>query len=209
MCIWCPRILQADILAQASLTAKIHAGSPTETLLRLLLPPSDKVHDGSWNQKLSTASVRIIHRITQSVGTTIGVSKGQGRNQHELMTRAYLEFLVEGDWRWFIWLCCWFVIIILCVCVYVCVCVCVCHAILWQTQIVHPAIPCLSTCKCSCNQRKLWRWCGAACTFPLPGSASLTGPGRGVTRSPSAAQSMEFHHNPTHDRHMLCCYNNG
>ena len=37
----------------------------------------------------NTAAVRIIHRITQSVGATGGVYKGQGRNQHELMTRAY------------------------------------------------------------------------------------------------------------------------
>ena len=67
------------------------AGSPTETLLRLLLPLSDKVHETFQHkvQKLSTASVRIIHRITQSVGATGGVYKGQGRNQHELMTRAY------------------------------------------------------------------------------------------------------------------------
>ena len=67
------------------------AGSPTETLLRLLLPLSDKVHETFQRnvQKLSTASVRIIHRITQSVGATGGVYKGQGRNQHELMTRAY------------------------------------------------------------------------------------------------------------------------
>ena len=67
------------------------AGSPTETLLRLLLPLSDKVHETFRRnvQKLSTASVRIIHRITQSVGATGGVYKGQGRNQHELMTRAY------------------------------------------------------------------------------------------------------------------------
>ena len=36
-----------------------------------------------------TSAVRIIHRITQSVGATGGVYKGQGRNQHELMTRAY------------------------------------------------------------------------------------------------------------------------
>eukprot|EP00399_MALV-I-05_sp_L67-4_P000044 gene44-biopygen218 len=36
-----------------------------------------------------TLAVRIIHRITQSVGATGGVYKGQGRNQHELMTRAY------------------------------------------------------------------------------------------------------------------------
>ena len=67
------------------------AGSPTETLLRLLLPLSDKVHETFRRnvQKLSTASVRIIYRITQSVGATGGVYKGQGRNQHELMTRAY------------------------------------------------------------------------------------------------------------------------
>ena len=67
------------------------AGSPTETLLRLLLPLSDKVHETFRRnvQKLSTASVRIIHRITQSVGATGGVYKGQGRNRHELLTRAY------------------------------------------------------------------------------------------------------------------------
>ena len=67
------------------------AGSPTETLLRLLLPLSDKVHQTFHNniQELNTAAVRIIHRITQSVGATGGVYKGQGRNQHELMTRAY------------------------------------------------------------------------------------------------------------------------
>ena len=67
------------------------AGSPTETLLRLLLPLSDKVHETfRCNvQEPNTAAVRIIHRITQSVGATGGVYKGQGRNQHELMTRAY------------------------------------------------------------------------------------------------------------------------
>ena len=67
------------------------AGSPTETLLRLLLPLSDKVHETfRCNvQEPNTAAVRIIHRITQSVGATGGVYKGQGRNQHELMTSAY------------------------------------------------------------------------------------------------------------------------
>ena len=67
------------------------AGSPTETLLRLLLPLSDKVHETSRcsSQELSSAAVPMIHRITQSVGATGGVYKGQGRNQHELMTRAY------------------------------------------------------------------------------------------------------------------------
>ena len=67
------------------------AGSPTETLLRLLLPLSDEVHQTFHNslQELKFVAVRIIHRITQSVGATGGVYKGQGRNQHELMTHAY------------------------------------------------------------------------------------------------------------------------
>ena len=67
------------------------AGSPTETLLRFLLPLRAEVHSTSHctDQELASAAVRSIHRITQSVGATGGVYKGQGRNQHELMTRAY------------------------------------------------------------------------------------------------------------------------
>ena len=67
------------------------AGSPTETLLRLLLPLSDKVHKASCNtsRRLDAIAIQMIHRITQSVGATGGVYKGQGRNQHELMTRVY------------------------------------------------------------------------------------------------------------------------
>ena len=38
--------------------------------------------------KAEQNNLRIIHGITQSVGATGGVYKGQGRNQHELMTRA-------------------------------------------------------------------------------------------------------------------------
>ena len=41
------------------------------------------------SKRLADATVRIIHRTTQSVGATGGVYKGQGRNQHELMTLAY------------------------------------------------------------------------------------------------------------------------
>ena len=63
------------------------AGSPTETLLRLLLPLSGLVY--KTFQMRRKAKVRIIHQTTQSVGATGGVYKGQGRNQHELMTRAY------------------------------------------------------------------------------------------------------------------------
>ena len=35
------------------------------------------------------ATIRTLHRNIQSVGATGGVYKGQGRNQRELMTRAY------------------------------------------------------------------------------------------------------------------------
>jgi hypothetical protein len=34
-------------------------------------------------------SIRIIHRIIQSIDATGGVYKGQGRNQHKLITYAY------------------------------------------------------------------------------------------------------------------------
>ena len=36
-----------------------------------------------------TSPIRTLHQHTQSVGATGGVYKGQGRNQRELMTRAY------------------------------------------------------------------------------------------------------------------------
>ena len=66
------------------------AGSPTETLLRLLLPLSDKVYKTSHGiSRTTNTTIQIIHRITQSVGATGGVYKGQGRNQHKLMTCAY------------------------------------------------------------------------------------------------------------------------
>ena len=66
------------------------AGSPTETLLRLLLPLSDKVYKTSHGiGRTTNTAVQIIHRITQSVGATGGVYKGQGRNRHKLMTCTY------------------------------------------------------------------------------------------------------------------------
>ncbi|KAH0438122.1 hypothetical protein IEQ34_026151 [Dendrobium chrysotoxum] len=62
------------------------AGSPTETLLRLLLPLNDKSH-GRRTARIT--AIRTLHRTIQSVGATGGVYKGQGRSQRELMTRAY------------------------------------------------------------------------------------------------------------------------
>ena len=68
------------------------AGSPTETLLRLLLPLHDKVQ---WTSRdvaggePPTSPRSELHRTIQSVGATGGVYKGQGRSQRELMTRAY------------------------------------------------------------------------------------------------------------------------
>ncbi|KAM7459741.1 hypothetical protein LguiA_036277 [Lonicera macranthoides] len=69
------------------------AGSPTETLLRLLLPLNDKVQwtsrDVAGSETAHVAAIRTLHRTIQSVGATGGVYKGQGRSQRELMTRAY------------------------------------------------------------------------------------------------------------------------
>ena len=68
------------------------AGSPTETLLRLLLPLNGKVWVTSPANRLAnqpTRRIREPHRTIQSVGATGGVYKGQGRNQRELMTRTY------------------------------------------------------------------------------------------------------------------------
>jgi hypothetical protein len=68
------------------------AGSPTETLLRLLLPLNDQV----WTTFRPWASVATLprpvrkpHLAIQSVVATGGVYKGQGRNQRKLMTCAY------------------------------------------------------------------------------------------------------------------------
>ena len=42
------------------------------------------------------AAVPTLLEATQSRAATGGVYKGQGRNQRELMTHTYWEFLVEG-----------------------------------------------------------------------------------------------------------------
>ena len=48
----------------------------------------DEVHQ-NVRCKPEQINLRIVHRITLSVGAMGGVHKGQGRNQRELMTRAY------------------------------------------------------------------------------------------------------------------------
>ena len=60
------------------------AGSPTETLLRLLLPTNKKVQ-----VNFQTSSVLQIHLFVPSVGATGGVYKEQGRNRCKLMTYDY------------------------------------------------------------------------------------------------------------------------
>ena len=55
-------------------------GSPMETLLRLLLPLSDKVHQILQSLCQGSRYVQIIYQSTQSVGATGGVYKGQGRS---------------------------------------------------------------------------------------------------------------------------------
>ena len=66
------------------------AGSPTNTVLRLSHSSNDLVYKTSQNFVVSNEiPVRIIHQIIQSIEATGGVYKGQGRNQHKLMTCAY------------------------------------------------------------------------------------------------------------------------
>jgi hypothetical protein len=65
------------------------AGSPTETLLRLLLPLSDKVYFYSHDRVKPGHGPLGSPDHSKSVGATGGVYKGQGRNQHKLMTYAY------------------------------------------------------------------------------------------------------------------------
>ena len=66
------------------------AGSPTDTVLRLDQTLDNRVHKTSQVAVVANYnSVRIIHRIIQSIDATGGVYKGQGRNQHKLMTYAY------------------------------------------------------------------------------------------------------------------------
>ena len=66
------------------------AGSPTDTVLRLSHSSDDLVYKTFQIQAVSSlSSVRVVHRIIQSIEATGGVYKGQGRNQHKLMTCAY------------------------------------------------------------------------------------------------------------------------
>ena len=67
------------------------AGSPTETLLRLLLPLNIRLSTifPSIMSGLTEQRVQSSQQDIQSVGATGGVYKGQGRNQYELMTHAY------------------------------------------------------------------------------------------------------------------------
>jgi hypothetical protein len=65
------------------------AGSPTDTLLRLLLPLSDMVYLTSHLRLKELGSPEGSPNHSKSVGATGGVYKGQGRNQHKLMTYAY------------------------------------------------------------------------------------------------------------------------
>ena len=67
------------------------AGSPTETLLRLLLPLDARVSILSPRAAAEATSTRLLftHQFIQSVGATGGVYKGQGRSRHRLMICIY------------------------------------------------------------------------------------------------------------------------
>ena len=72
-------------------------GSPTETLLRLLLPLNGEIRTGSdvgsrsdrFRPPSGFDAVSSPHRAVRSVEATGGVYKGQGRNRGKLMTCHY------------------------------------------------------------------------------------------------------------------------
>lgn len=72
------------------------AGSPTDTLLRLLLPLNDTVQ-GNSQVVPKDNPLLAIHCAIQSVTATGGVYKEQKRIQCVLMTRVYKEFLVQDE----------------------------------------------------------------------------------------------------------------
>ena len=83
-----------DIISKMILPNKPHkndpyAGSPTKTLLRLLLPLSDKVYLTSRTSLEDSHSPEGSPDHSKSVGATGGVYKGQGRNQYKMMTCTY------------------------------------------------------------------------------------------------------------------------
>jgi hypothetical protein len=65
------------------------AGSPTETLLRLLLPLSDMVYLIFRSKDGPSRSPKGSPDHSKSVGATGGVYKGQGLNRRKVMTCAY------------------------------------------------------------------------------------------------------------------------
>ena len=51
----------------------------------------------TWRHKCLAVTVLAFLETAQSRAATGGVYKGQGRNQRELMTHTYWEFLVQGE----------------------------------------------------------------------------------------------------------------
>lgn len=89
-------VVCAGVYAPVSGSIDPYAGSPTKTLLRLLLPTDKKVcmvselmDEPSYHLPGSPSS--------PTVGATGGVYKRQGRSQCEMMTHAYGGFLVQVD----------------------------------------------------------------------------------------------------------------
>jgi hypothetical protein len=88
-----------DATASCQLGNDPSAGSPTETLLRLLHPLSNQAWSASAESHEScdpTLSLQSPRLTTQSVIATGGVYKGQGRIHRKLVTCDYKGFLVQG-----------------------------------------------------------------------------------------------------------------
>ena len=95
-----PKLSLVDLrLSSNQLGNDPSAGSPTETLLRLLHPLSNQAWSASAESYEScdpTLSLQSPRLTTQSVIATGGVYKGQGRIHRKLVTCDYKGFLVQG-----------------------------------------------------------------------------------------------------------------
>lgn len=76
---------------------KVHLRKPCYDFYFLQIAGLAPLLDTAAMREHCKQSIRGTQRTIQSVVATGGVYKGQGRNQRELMTHAYWEFLVHGE----------------------------------------------------------------------------------------------------------------
>ncbi|GFT80697.1 hypothetical protein NPIL_190721 [Nephila pilipes] len=78
------------------ITIRSSLRSPTETILRLVIPLRDRVRSSFGHPFSVKERRRRSEDLTDPLNRYYKVYKGQGLNRHELMNRVYWGFLVQG-----------------------------------------------------------------------------------------------------------------